>query len=98
MTHAALNAVVRTWLPTQEEARLLLLDIRREAGSVPAVAAWLGQAERVVTKWIYDQRRPCGASRLAIWFAWSLAFHPQNLIELREMMPHARRWKGPPRR
>jgi hypothetical protein len=42
MTTAATRAIGSAYLPTQEEARRLLLDLRRVVGSVPKLAVALG--------------------------------------------------------
>ncbi len=79
------RAISRLYLPTAPEALILLRDLRAETGSMGALAGWLGIGERTIKYWL--SRGVSREGRVIVWFAWSLAFCPENLVALLARMP-----------
>jgi len=86
MNELAVGAQGWLYTPTADEAYMLLEDFRQEVGTVARLAAVLGVSGITLSCWLQRRRAPDRPSRAWIWFAWSLAYNPDNLVRLREQM------------
>jgi len=77
--------------PTTEEARLMLRDMRLEMGSQARASVVLGVSPWTLDSWMRGRRGPRTPARRMIWFVWSIAFNPENLIPLLSPLPRTRR-------
>ena len=84
--------------PSPGECRVMLAQLARVLGR-RGLCACLGVPALTLQGWIVKRKPPEASGRRAIWFLWCLAFHPERLGSVEDLITwgrlHARRRSAP---